>query len=281
MEPAFLLLIPTYALGYFLWMPGDFYHSTVTNEAHYFELVESTRGELRTAIVDDLLNAYASKRCPPLDSGETGCLERLQIVGMTIDDLGHLNFSLLLPVIDTGADDPAACTESTIQAVQVLDVTADLRSNLVAQGIDATDDRDWLGMTMVAQDAEGAAPLIFPEPVGDSSFWIAPDGVYAEFAISPSLADDVEAVLDASMGNASNIPGEFQRMLYLSAITTTTVGYGDIVPITARARLLTISESILGVVLAGLFLNSIAARRGNRPLIPDQEVERAPSERLP
>ncbi len=43
---------------------------------------------------------------------------------------------------------------------------------------------------------------------------------------------------------------------------------------TARARMLTISESILGVVLVGLFLNSIAvaARQGNQSAIPDKEV---------
>jgi hypothetical protein len=50
------------------------------------------------------------------------------------------------------------------------------------------------------------------------------------------------------------------RMLYLSASTITTAGFGDIVPLTTRARGLVTTESIVGVVLIGLFLNAIAKR---------------------
>jgi hypothetical protein len=53
----------------------------------------------------------------------------------------------------------------------------------------------------------------------------------------------------------------FPRMLYLSAITVTTVGYGDIVPVTDGARIAVASEAILGIVVIGLFLNGLTARR--------------------
>jgi voltage-gated potassium channel Kch len=46
-------------------------------------------------------------------------------------------------------------------------------------------------------------------------------------------------------------------MLYLSAVTITTVGYGDIVPITTAARVFVGFEAVLGVVLAGLFLAAL------------------------
>lgn len=49
-------------------------------------------------------------------------------------------------------------------------------------------------------------------------------------------------------------------MIYLSASTITTAGFGDIVPLTERARGLVTSESIIGVVLAGLFLSAIGKR---------------------
>jgi hypothetical protein len=57
------------------------------------------------------------------------------------------------------------------------------------------------------------------------------------------------------------------RMLYYSSIVITTVGFGDIVPITYFSRTLTAFEAVLGVGLAGLFLNSLAyraSRRGDR-----------------
>jgi len=41
-------------------------------------------------------------------------------------------------------------------------------------------------------------------------------------------------------------------------MTITTVGYGDIVPITRQARMLLALEAILGIVLIGLFLNALA-----------------------
>ena len=43
-------------------------------------------------------------------------------------------------------------------------------------------------------------------------------------------------------------------MFYLSAATITTLGYGDIVPITTTARMWVAVEAILGVVTIGLFL---------------------------
>jgi hypothetical protein len=52
---------------------------------------------------------------------------------------------------------------------------------------------------------------------------------------------------------------QFARMLYFSSATITTTGYGDIVPLSTVTRLLATLESIVGVVLAGLFLNAVAA----------------------
>lgn len=54
----------------------------------------------------------------------------------------------------------------------------------------------------------------------------------------------------------------FFRMLYFSAITICTVGFGDIVPITDSARLLVASEALFGIILIGLFLNSLASKIG-------------------
>jgi voltage-gated potassium channel Kch len=50
-------------------------------------------------------------------------------------------------------------------------------------------------------------------------------------------------------------------MLYFSAATITTLGIGDISPITAAARVAVSLELILGIVLIGLFLNSLSQKR--------------------
>lgn len=43
-------------------------------------------------------------------------------------------------------------------------------------------------------------------------------------------------------------------------MTITTVGYGDTIPLTTTARILTAIEAIAGWVLAGLFLNALAVK---------------------
>lgn len=61
-------------------------------------------------------------------------------------------------------------------------------------------------------------------------------------------------------GDPRRLSGFVGRMAYFSATTMTTVGFGDIVPITGTSRFLTALEPIAGWLLAGLFLNSIAGR---------------------
>ena len=66
-------------------------------------------------------------------------------------------------------------------------------------------------------------------------------------------------------GNAANVAGSCSRMLYFSAIVITTVGFGDIVPITPFARGLVATEAVLGIILAGFFLNAVAHRASKGP----------------
>ena len=51
--------------------------------------------------------------------------------------------------------------------------------------------------------------------------------------------------------------------LYFSTVTITTLGYGDIVPRGELGRIVTAIQSLLGVILIGLFLNAIASARSD------------------
>lgn len=75
--------------------------------------------------------------------------------------------------------------------------------------------------------------------------------------ISRELSDKILAFAKGMKGRPTHLPGNFVRMFYLSAVTITTLGYGDIVPLTTRARLCITAEAILGMILIGLFLNSL------------------------
>lgn len=91
---------------------------------------------------------------------------------------------------------------------------------------------------------------------GEANF---PECLECSLTILPdSLSKKLIAYSNALNGFPSYSRGNFERMFYLSAITITTVGYGDIVPITSKARLLISIEEIWGIILIGLFLNSLA-----------------------
>lgn len=73
---------------------------------------------------------------------------------------------------------------------------------------------------------------------------------------------DMRSYASGSQGVGSAVEGNFIRMLYLSGVTITTLGFGDIVPVTTPARILILTESVLGAVLIGLFLNPLSYERG-------------------
>lgn len=56
-------------------------------------------------------------------------------------------------------------------------------------------------------------------------------------------------------------PLTFIQSIYFSVITITTLGYGDISPVTETARILSAVEALSGIVLIGLFLNSLVHSR--------------------
>jgi len=84
-------------------------------------------------------------------------------------------------------------------------------------------------------------------------------GVKAVY-IDDKLNDKLNQYAQTMTGFPTSFNENYWRMFYFSAVTITTVGYGDIVPITNLARILISIEAILGVVLIGLFLNSLSKR---------------------
>ncbi|MDP6629529.1 MAG: potassium channel family protein [Kiritimatiellia bacterium] len=71
---------------------------------------------------------------------------------------------------------------------------------------------------------------------------------------------EMQSLFAADKGIPSGIRGSFPRMLYLSVVTITTLGYGDIIPVGNWARFLVGCESVLGVILLGFFVSSVWSR---------------------
>ena len=89
-------------------------------------------------------------------------------------------------------------------------------------------------------------------------FAFSPDS----FEFPPPISQELAGLIEEMRGWPSPNTAEFAiRMFHLSATTITTTGYGDIVPLTSIARILTGSESLVGTVLLGLFIYSLTHQR--------------------
>ena len=61
--------------------------------------------------------------------------------------------------------------------------------------------------------------------------------------------------------------------LYYSAVTITTLGFGDVTPLNEAAAVLVVAEAVLGVVVAGLFINQVALRKQEEEKAKDIHCE--------
>lgn len=81
--------------------------------------------------------------------------------------------------------------------------------------------------------------------------------LYVAADVSEEVAKEADAFTRAQTQLQE---GRFLRMLYLSAVTATTLGYGDIIPLTTVARLSVALQSLLGLFLMGFFVYYVTKR---------------------
>lgn len=82
-----------------------------------------------------------------------------------------------------------------------------------------------------------------------------------ELLIPAALQHRLTEFRYASSGYPTVGKGGFPRMLYFSIVTITTLGYGDIVPMSNRARGAVAAESLSGIAVMGLFINAVVRRK--------------------
>jgi len=242
---AYLVLIPVFA-GIYTLFARDFYHSTIQYEQVLDDEADRLLNDLRQTLQATYKAAHGSeigRRDGWLLDIRSISLHSLRVEEDTI------SFGLVAEFFTADS--------LPIQVNLDPQVKMPLRPMIRKTTRDGTSTDYWaITIDTPAFHLEGykspPVRMIFARPSGDMV------GTLLLLSTSRTLTTKITSFVEATRGFPSRIGGGYARMLYLSTVTITTLGYGDILPLTSRARLLVALESILGIVVIGLFLNSLS-----------------------
>jgi len=241
----FLLLIPCFALLY-TFMAADFFHSTAQYEksldGEAKQILEGIGSSVRDSFRRVHGSDFARKNGWELDLRDIGFLD-LQVEGDSISFLFAVGLLAANPdslrgIVGRRVTIPVRSTYVRFDSV---------RNNSIAFR-KINPQPHFVGV--IAGYSEPPLGEFFRDPrVPGDTLWLV---------TSADLHQKIVNYATAVRGFPSQVTGRFGRMFYLSTATITTLGYGDIVPLTARSRFAVSLEAILGIVVIGLFLNSLA-----------------------
>lgn len=253
----YLSIIPIFALCFCLLPANSFYAPYLTREHHFTEAdIESIKQDINFALLPSIA-AFNRK------AGETLLIEEpIELANLTVAADGivtDLYFRIQLRNIPRVGTITAFKVRIDARGMRSTNMFRDEQTGILR--ISYSDDpARYHNLTLmrlrptegISKDDKWLFGIISVDP---SHRVLTPT-----IRFSPDQEERFTHILGGFGGDPSMLSGFFLRMLYFSAITITTVGYGDIIPLTAIARMLVAVEAVMGWTLAGLFLNGIAQR---------------------
>ncbi len=257
-------LIIMYVLAIFIFaqiyykLPGEFYHGTTKYEPSLKDDAAQIRDHLRQEIVAEFLKKNGTVLIQ--SEGWKGDISKTEMAYFKVDD-ATISFRLRLTLL----------RNDEMQARTSLTASWPVEERLI---VGLPPNETYLVPLSFSENKvfPNKAKVVYPYD-GDGVGTVPTDTVM--FPLSRPLYGDITGFWNAyNKGQPAHVSGYYARILYLSAMTITTVGYGDIVPITPRARLYVALEAILGIILIGLFVNSLfqhrrSDKRGNAKLLEE------------
>jgi hypothetical protein len=263
----YLLAIPVFALIYGS-MPQDFYHSTVQYEPTLTTDADKVLTSLRDAAVADYEAARGTSALEV--PGWVGDVRDVRFSDLQTD-VQWIGFRVFYN-LKRGSP---PTQELVYGSVDVRLALTGVFRELLPTGAIVYRQATVVPPSGVAGSPEPAASALPIPSLSETDLFVAKSAVGQVapgiLALPQAVDDALVGYWRAARGFPSAASNEMVRFLYLSAMTVTTVGYGDIVPLTDTARTATAVEAVYGVVMAGLFLASLAtrARPGNpEPVTP-------------
>jgi hypothetical protein len=211
-------------------LPGQFYHSSVRYEAPLKEDAAAITKELTAAM------AESYKRLSPNSSAIAGSDWIASLNDFSLRNLScemrRFSFVFVLPVRRTKTTETKRGGDFSF--VPTLEFSAPSSGTPLADAHES-----------IVRSAAFKSDM-FDEPEIMK--------LIVDLKIDRVTVHRMMAYADAMEGFPGRASGSFWRMFYLSTVTITTLGFGDIVPITTMARFLVASEAIAGTIIIGLYL---------------------------
>jgi len=255
----YLVLIPSYAIIYFL-MPNQFYKNTFNVEK--ISVGYETTKYIQYEITDEIVNILADN------------FHSFYKSGYMIADHGD---TIKSPISSGSMQDNVVTTDGSNLFVPIFISCASVGSYNYAKVMDLKIELGILDYeNSLNQDIFRVCSLqeTFPNDTNQFGYdinrvfplqqWSNASNKYGELgsmhiSIPRKLYRKINSFVYGV--NGYSFQDDYWSLFYLSTVTITTLGFGDIVPITRSGRLLVSSEAIFGVILIGLFLNALTRNR--------------------
>jgi Ion channel len=251
---AFVALIPVFGATYGELGPGSFYDANIQREP---SLTADAR-HLSNAITDEL----DRPRADPLWRTKSGLLQ-LEPNTLKANSIRHTTDGRLLIDVQ-GAYRRARGLITSKRSfdewlrVFTFDAPRDWGPARAGYGVQLSDVDGELSQPL----GSDPPPALIVPPV--PSRLAPPSGAATILLLTLPTFNRLTRFYKAAEGDPWYASDRWWRMTYLSEVTVTTLGFGDITPVTGAARAAVALEAMLGIVLIGLFLNSVAQRSRRR-----------------
>jgi Ion channel len=243
----FLLLYLGVIFG-FAWiyskLPGEFFHATVEHEPWMATQREDIRAGIREALIRNYMATHDGKDALT-GKGWTAKIDRIEIEEPTYEN-NSFHFNIHLSVQGEGVP-------KWYFFMLPLDMEVHFSRRAAVKKSEDKAETAYVFVSINPKDSAGELDELIQTKGRDNKIQINVVPILNE------LNDQMVANADSMKGFPGRAAGNFPRMVYLSTVTITTLGFGDIVPITDRARWWVVGEAILGTVIMGLFLWAITS----------------------
>lgn len=241
----YLSLIPIFGIIYSL-LPYGFYHSTAIEEPYYQDLKKEAEISIQNFLYSQVSN-NSSEECTDLENN---------YINISVEDIIYDNkinsiiFDVCVYVsrgnlIENDSISIIGIMQLNVSMPMEIENKVKILPNIfIYQNLTPLRIRQIQNIgNLTCLNEE----LIFGKANGEKYLVTFPQNVHMK----------INDLVLASNGRPIDLKRNIFRMMYFSTVTITTLGYGDIVPVTSLARFFVFLESIIGIILIGLFINSV------------------------